>query len=336
MVCFSMMTDIMSNIFESMHTVPSDRKEVLQQLDTFVSCVAYSISSDLAENHVPGYFLPEVQALRASYKTNSNSNYQYHEYSIGHDDLRFTAELICSLQQLSTLIQFDEFFLTSLVCRVTGIQSDHQKPVQDDEERSYFWFDRDTLNPLLTLPLADVVILVLGASFYPYSSIDLYQDEEKGYELQTSCDLIPWLCIAKLVQLMLFHDFSGEDILIDHDESNSLSRFIDKLREEILPNESLPSEYAKYKAVLVEWTIFLRFVIHAISRIPNHPWRANYLHVLGEWAFQDINVETINEDIIANHLEVLTLKSLFTFSEESSFEWKLVSNSVSQKKGRGE
>lgn len=313
----------MSNNFYNMHTVPVNRQEALQQFDAYVSCLAYTFGSELAEHHVPGFFLPEVQVIRSAYKSTVNPDYIFYEYSVGQDDLRFAGNLIRSVGQLCLLVDFDETFLSLLLTSLFNLPSFNLQLTE--QENSIFWFDHDELPPLLTLPLADVFILVLGCSFQSYR----LKDSEDLLDIVF--ELTPWICIARLVQLLIFeHSHNSNTSTTSTDDElasqsvcdSAFSNLFQFIRENILVDQVVT--FDTLKPVLVQWVIFLRYVIHTITRLPEHRWKTRYLANLGDWIVQDITIETITEDIVCKHLEVLELDCLLSTFSDCTAVWQTI------------
>jgi hypothetical protein len=253
----------------------------------------------------------------------------FRAYAPGKDDLRRISDIIPLIALFSIACGFDKLIVTSILQRVAG-QCITSSPLSGlKNEREMYWLQNPE-SPLLALPLLDVVMFVTSISMIKYK---FSRDEDDDHESKISEHsipfekLIPWLCLASLVQTMLIDD-DNEEVATNHSDLPSVPLPVERLipilsvinqawqKSQLGVSERTlcPFDDVNLRAKMFKWVSFLRSVIHILFRIQADAPQEVIAH---DWLFAKVEETSFNERLILDHMELLGLDWLLSLVEES-------------------
>ncbi len=311
-----------------MSRVDSKPEDKVQLLELLIACVTYTLCCDLMVGEVPGYSLDVIQSMWSDLDRESeigaSNHLNFKVYAPGQDDLRRVSDIMPLIALFAVACRFDKLTITSLVQRVAG-QCIAPSSIAISHEREKYWMQNPSA-PLLTLPLLDTVVFVVSLCpmAYKYSNEDRDSDasDDENDDARDPIPLeklIPWLCVASLVQIILINRYSYSD----QEESTMLGTMeIVKLKPLVAlincawQNSKLgingqifcPLERSNVRMILFEWTVFLRSVVHVLLRTQDAD-SIDKDH-LGSWLFQKVEQAFLSEDLVINYMKFLGLDAL--------------------------
>lgn len=326
-------------------------------IERLVNCLAYTISSDLAEHcQVPGFHLPIILAYQSQLNNLKVGDSQFVEfkYSPGLDDL-FTFDK--AMQALGTSLSALNMHLNVMNGIVHCIKDGSFHGIERKSVEDIFWLTSNHLH-ILSIPLMDMAVLVFGFDALIRFANHSVQQKEKLSILQNfSKQVIPWICIAKLLQLMYLSDDGAGVNDTDGSglEMSSSSATVESsiafpklgsffaLIEQCCGSIGPPPSSSRVRSCLLEWLSFLRAILHLVCRGGKvSSMQDHYLLTLKakgwHWIFQPLTLDAVTDDFIKLHLDALGMEVLYSDvtqcdSQGNLFirdEWKTIENILRQ------